>query len=320
MEQSEEYLRMAVAASTQRNYAGAVRSYRNFCDHHFIQAFPLIEDNLMVYASHVASYSSHSNIKMHLSAIKFVTIIQGLSFPHFQRRLYLLVRGIRRSQGKRYSLPQRAPVTPSLLREMYQVLFNSSRAHEDKLMLWASLTTAFFGFLRVSEYTSSCKTKFDPETTLLCADVAISGDVVSINIKASKTDPFRQGLTVRLAANGTFLCPLAAISHFLSVHPTREGPLFVFHNNKYLTPKDVNSLLADTTCGRANTTSHSLRIGAASTAAAMGCPKWLIQTLGRWSSDCYRTYLRLSSHTLINTSHVLANCSKANVGNFDPLE
>ena len=187
-------------------------------------------------------------------------------------------------------------------------------------MLWAALTTAFFGFLRVSEYTSSHRTKFDPEITLLLADVSVRGDVVSVTVKASKTDPFRQGMTVRLAANGSFLCPVAAINQFLAVHPTRAGPLFTFRNRKYLTPKDVNALLFDTTGGMANTTSHSLRIGAASTAAAMGCPKWLIQTLGRWTSDCYRTYLRLSVHTLINTSHVLANCSKPVSDGFDPFE
>jgi hypothetical protein len=318
MDLAEAYLQMAIAPSTQRNYSAAVRSYQDFCSHHSCQAFPPVEDNLMMYATHVASYSSHANIKVHLSAIKFATIVQGMAFPIFQR-LYLLVRGIRRSQGKSRSLPPRLPITPALLVTIHGNLFNSSIVHEDKLMLWAALMAAFFGFLRVSEYTSTHKTKFDKEVTLLCSDLSFSGSVACLVIKASKTDPFRQGVTIRLAANDSFLCPVTALRQFLLVHPTRTGPLFTYQSKKFLTPKDVNKLLVDTTNGLANTTSHSLRIGAASTAAAMGCPKWLIQTLGRWTSDCYRRYIRLSVHTLINASHVLANCTNPVSDHFDPL-
>ena len=38
--------------------------------------------------------------------------------------------------------------------------------------------------------------------------------------------------------------------------------------------------------------SHSFRIGAATTAAEVGVPAWLIKTMGRWSSDAYQQYIR----------------------------
>ena len=205
---------------------------------------------------------------------------------------------------------------------MHSNLFNSSRLYEDKLMLWAAITMAYFGFLRVSEYTSTHKTKFDPLSTLLLENVTLENDIITIFIKASKTDPFRHGMTIRLAANNTILCPVHSLRKYLATHPTSQHthPLFTFQNGKYLTRKDINQLLFDTTDGQANTTSHSLRIGAATTAAAMGCPKWLIMSLGRWSSDCFRRYIRISNHTIVNTSHILANCSNPIKHTFNPHE
>lgn len=156
-----------------------------------------------------------------MAAVKHFTIIQGypLDFKNFDR-LSLLIRGIKRAEGKKFSLPKRRPITPNLLHTIHDNLFiNSYRVYEDKLMLWAALLTAFFGFLRVSEYTSSHKTKFDPSVTLLFEDISFDGDFVNINIKGSKTDPFRHGITLRLAANGTTLCPVSALKEIYAKTP-----------------------------------------------------------------------------------------------------
>ena len=85
-----------------------------------------------------------------------------------------------------------------------------------------------------------------------------------------------------------------------------------------VTRADINNILRDTSNGAANISSHSLRIGAASTAAAMGCPKYLIQSMGRWSSDCFRRYIRLSDTTIRNTSRAMARCNIPIPLDFDP--
>ena len=250
---------------------------------------PPTEHTLILYATHIASYSSHSNVKLHMAAIKHHTTVKGYPLDfRLYTRLFLLMRGIKRAEGRKYSVPKRRPITPNLLQIMHSNLFNSSRLYEDKLMLWAAITMAYFGFLRVSEYTSTHKTKFDPLSTLLLENVTLENDIITIFIKASKTDPFRHGMTIRLAANNTILCPVHSLRKYLATHPTSQHthPLFTFQNGKYLTRKDINQLLFDTTNGQANTTLHSLKIGAATTAAAMGCPKWLT---GVGTIKCTRT-------------------------------
>jgi hypothetical protein len=70
--------------------------------------------------------------------------------------------------------------------------------------------------------------------------------------------------------------------------------------------------------GVENMSTHSFRIGAATTAAAAGYPKWAIQALGRWSSDCYRTYVRISDNTINSLSSAMAAITYVIPNLFDP--
>ena len=53
--------------------------------------------------------------------------------------------------------------------------------------------------------------------------------------------------------------------------------------------------------------SHSFRIGAATTAAAVGILAWLIKTLGRWSSNAYMDYIQCPRTAPSAVSHILSN-------------
>jgi site-specific recombinase XerD len=71
-------------------------------------------------------------------------------------------------------------------------------------------------------------------------------------------------------------------------------PLFVRFNGVMLTrtylSERLRRLLSDAGIP-GNFSSHSFRIGAATSAALAGVPDHLIQTLGQWSSSAYLTYI-----------------------------
>ena len=94
----------------------------------------------------------------------------------------MLTRAIKRIPRNNKRLPC-SPITAPLLHQLRNYLTDSSLNITDQTMLWAAFMTAFFGFLRSSEYVSPTINKFDAETTLLCSDINISHHRVLINIK-----------------------------------------------------------------------------------------------------------------------------------------
>ena len=59
-----------------------------------------------------------------------------------------------------------------------------------------------------------------------------------------------------------------------------------------------------------NYSSHSFRIGAATSASAAGIPDSFIRTLGRWSSDAYLVYIRTAQETLRSAASRLASVTR----------
>ena len=319
--QSSWLLLHSIAQPTRQKYTTYYKTYRMFARQYNLQAFPLSESTLILFATYLANRRvSHKQINMHMAALKFFA--HTLGHPSiFERspRLARLVRGIKRYQGQQFTRPNRIPITPALLRQLGLNLFRSPMLYQDKVMLWAAMLTAFFGFLRISEYTSPLVRSYDPASTLCMQDMKMTPWMVELRIKSSKTDPFRQGATVRLAYNGSTLCPVRALIKYRQLLPTLSGPLFQFADGRYLTRRGFMQVLnAIKPQGISNMSTHSFRIGAASTAAAAGYPRWAIQALGRWTSDCFRTYIRIPDSTINTVSRAMAFIPSQNIAPFVP--
>ena len=227
-------LNITLAPTTTRSYKAAFHNYTQFCNEHNLQQAPVIEANLLLFISQLTLHTSYSNIKTHLAAIKHFLIIYGYhhTFPPLPR-LYMLTRTIKR-QAKNKP-PIRSPITIPELTGLHTFLQTSRYIQADQAMLWAAYLTAFFGFLRSSEFVSPTIKTFDQTHTLLITDVYFVGRNILIHIKTSKTDPFSQGCTIKLAPTQHKICPVTALKDFLKIHPTRQGPLFTYTDGTYST-------------------------------------------------------------------------------------
>ena len=139
-----------------------------------------------------------------------------------------------------------------------------------------SIHTVFYGFLRASEFTSS---------SLQWSDVQFSATTVDIDLRQSKTDPFRRGHTITIQDTATSTCPVQAINCFAELSTLRSGSVYY---GGCFTPLSLDHLTDVLRCLLQQAgyqqylySSHSFRIGAATTAAAAGLTAWLIKSLGR---------------------------------------
>ena len=168
-------------------------------------------------------------------------------------------------------------------------------------------------FPQIGELTAPEKEEFDPKQHLTVKDIAIENlanpRTISIRIEQSKTDPFRQGVTIYLGRTDSMLCPVAALLSYLVLRGRGEGPLFKFKDGRALSrPRLVSELrkaLAEAGLKPENYAGHSFRIGAATTAAACSIPVEVIKTLGRWKSQAYQLYVRLPTNQLSGISKKL---------------
>ena len=287
---------MSIATSSRKTYEQGWNCYLSFCTQIGHPAFPVTERTLCLFVTSLAKFLGYASIRTYLAAVRFHNIELGFSinFDHLQQ-LHMLMRGIKRVKGKSVR-PKRNPITPELMKVLKSRLREASFIEQDKLMMWAAFTTAFFGFLRSSEFCSPTRFTFHPESTLLAKDVLLSENIAILSIKVSKADPFRNGSQVRLAASSSSVCPFRALRKYLYFGHNPSLPLFKFSDGTFLTRQIISStmksLLQPVLGDTKGYSSHSFRIGAATTAAAADIPDWLIKALGRWSSNCFEQYIR----------------------------
>ena len=288
---AEAYFYQGVSPATRKAYRTGLRKFNSFCTQARRKAIPTSENTLLLFATYLADQNlSSSTIQVYLSAVRNAHVAKG-HYNQFKSqltpRLYQVIKGIQKTQCVTKSPKTRQPITFKILEGVRSVLLKHPCTQDD-LMIWAACCIAFFGLLRVSEFTTPTQTHFNPSSHLSLSDIALdshtSPQVIRITLKQSKTDQLRQGTHLYLGKTGHRVCPIGAIIPYLIARGNRPGPLFMQKNGKMLTRSMFNvaihKVLLELKLNPQSFNTHSFRIGAATSAKQSGISNAHLKALG----------------------------------------
>lgn len=273
-------------------------AYTFFCaDHGVERPFPAKEQNLLVWVAEMAEMAKHpKNIKAYLTGVRSAQLDMGMgnlevfSSPILKR----VIDDVKRLRGEG-DRKERREITKPILAELVAT-FDRDTLHG--ATMYAAFCLAFAGFLRVGEFTWDKKNYRKPRfQEFFCTrrSVRLNNQSLTLTLPASKTDPWRRGVSLQIAASNDATCPVAAMRYLFENFPaSQDSPLF--HPDRPFTRKLVVDTLnaALRQIGQPGRYSgHSFRRGAATSAKAAGLSADEIKLLGRWKSDAWERYVEV---------------------------
>lgn len=286
--------------STRRNYVSHFKSYVSFVRIQNLDIEPN-EHTLALYIVYMSQFIKPSSVETYLTGICHNLV---LIFPEVIRwRNSALVRQTLRGCKRLWGSPttrKRALTLGELvsIASRYQ-----SRCHFDDFLFLSILLSGFFALLRLGEMVYSNEPGLDcPRKMVQRSSLTLTATSLRFLLPYHKADRFYEGNSILIHSNPTSANPVKAMTEYVRLrdkhfplHPdlwvrsdgSRPRRNWFITRLRQFTPPDVAG--------------HSLRAGGATALAQHGVHLDLIQALGRWSSESFRTYIRLHP-TLVHTA------------------
>lgn len=293
-------LNASLSTNTHKVYRIALNSFNKFRS--FVKLPnvwpPPLEHIVFFISHHYEQGSAASTIATYLSALSFSEKINSYNIqPGNKFVITKLISGYKNLRNKQDS---RLPITFPILSKLPHALSNVCKQVYEKILFKTAFILAFFGFLRISEFVFN---QDSPDKTLRFQDISFVGQCLHVNIRYSKTDQkgYNSTLIITQLTNSE-MCPVKALSKCMKVRPTSTDYLFCHSNGTPLTRYQFCAVLRH--CIKflglnANSyKSHSFRIGAATQASLNAVDDESIKAMGRWKSQSYKKYIRISSNSL----------------------
>jgi hypothetical protein len=182
------------------------------CIFHHGSPLPASEWTLILFITELSRSLKASSIKVYLSGIRSLHVENSFHNPLKNRpHLEQVLCGIKRLQG--FEGRPRRPITAAVLRSLHSIINHST--YKDVTVV----VPDSFGFLCSGEFTTS--DKYNPKIHLSLADFSvdqrINPKVLLLRIKASKTNQFWVGHSVRIGTSNTSVCAVwAMMNYFVS--------------------------------------------------------------------------------------------------------
>ena len=274
-----------------------------------VKVMPADEVHFALYLQHLGeTVKSKSAVEEAANAINWVH--QTAGFPPVTESPFVCatISGLQRKLAK--PKVKKEPVTSDMLLAVVENLGQNPSLSEVRLA--TAMLLGYAAFLR-----------YDEMAKLKCTDIAINAEGMTVCIRSSKTDQYRQGDTVLIARTGSATCPVAMMERYLemaSISPTSSLCLFrgitktkqgerlrASGSLSYTRMREL--FLAKLTQLGFDSTKyglHSLRSGGATAAANEGVPDRLFKLHGRWKSESAKDgYVKDSKEALMSVTKSL---------------
>jgi integrase len=248
-------------------------------------------------------------INGYLAGIRQMHVVKGMKPPEIRTAsMNLVLKGKKNAehiQARKGEGIRRLPVTMAVMRTLKERLRTWHRSTQTKLLAWSVCTLAFHGAFRAGEILAKEERIFDKDFTLLTEDIKILKDtqdeqyILAVKLKSPKENQTGKAVIVEVYETKGTLCPIRAFLKWRKSTNAETGmPLFRQEDGSSLTSRQLNSWLKellrnDINYDMGKITSHSFRIGLATTLGTMGFNSDDIKEAGRWSSNAYELYLKL---------------------------
>ena len=242
-------------------------------------------------------------------------------------RLPQMLKGLRRIVGEEPRAIRRG-IAPQMLKKSMDMLLDPESPKDANIR--AALAVALQGLLRSKEYCGFDK----PELVVLRSDLTELNDerciimmhpCKNMNHVGGKTCP------IVIGAGGKYVDSVAELRNLLRVDPTPVGrgahtPLFRDPETNAPLSYDlmlntVKRLMGAIGEEPKHFGTHSLRIGGATALFTQGANETIIRTMGRWSSDLHRLYVRACFEQCVEWTKKAGSATVSDLaGTFDEVD
>ena len=240
---------------------------------------------------------SPATIVTYITALSFVNKLKGQTDHTTSFIVKKLLVALQR-KGRKPDV--RMPITVEILHKLVDSLPAVTTSDYQRRLFKAMFLLAFSALLRIGEicprviHEKSKVIQFN-DCTFFGSKDSVNSAVISMSQCKHNTSqkPFRISIP---KFDTAVYCPVRALQSYIFLRGSHPGPLFCFDSLPVTRQVFCNMLRHCVNWSGLNSnlyTSHSFRIGAASSYAARGLTNSQIQRLGRWQSDAFKRYIRI---------------------------
>ena len=193
----------------------------------------------------------------YVSVRTYLHLVKGVDIPVLRpviiEQLIKGKRNLENIEKRQNQKPVRAPITLTSMKLLKIGIKNWDSSRFNKAMVWTVCTTAFAGCLRIHELLCKKVETFEPDFTLLKADIKLNRTeykgscikVIQLRLKSPKEDRIGRGKIIDVYESEGPLCPVRAMERWyrLQNQTVEELPAFRWENGKCFTGKQLNKLL-----------------------------------------------------------------------------